>query len=160
MRLVHLLDMLKSLDHPSLERCVVHSALESVHRDIENLHRMPSLLLDSCLESPCTCDLTTPTPKLSSKKGPVANRLGHGFKNKILDEPAESTDGVMGLEKGPCLQPEHCNHLALDEENRKKIKELVSLLENLWKSISMGATSIPTGTMQVHCGRVLMCKIC
>jgi len=160
MRLVHLLDMLKSLDHPSLERCVVHSALESVHRDIQNLHRMPGLLLDSCLESPSTFDLTTPTPKLSSQKGPLANLLGHGFKNKILDEPVESTDGVMSPEKGPCLQPEHCNHLALDEEKRKKIKELVSLLENLWKSISMGATSIPIGTMQVHCLKILMCTIC
>jgi len=50
--------------------------------------------------------------------------------------------------------------MALDEEKRKKIKELVSLLENLWKSISMGATLIPIGTVQVFSERVLTCKTC
>ena len=160
MRLVHLLELLKSLDHPSLERCIVHSALESVHRDIEKLHLMPSLLLDSALESSFTCDLTTPTANNLLNKGSVANLLGHGSKNKILDEPAQSTDSAMGPERGPRLQPEHRNHLALDEEKRKRIKELVSLLENLWKSISMGATLIPIGTMQVFCERIFMYKIC
>jgi len=119
---------------------------------------MPSLLLDSALESSFTCDLTTPTANNLLNKGSVVNLLGHRSKNKILDEPAQSIS--IGPEKGPRLQPEHRNHLAVDEEKRKRIKELVSLLENLWKSISMGATLIPIGTMQVFCERIFMYKIC
>jgi len=121
---------------------------------------MPSLLLDSALESSFTCNLTARTAKKSLKRGPVANLLGHVSNNKIFNEPAQSTDSIMGPDKGPRLQPEHRNDMALDEEKRKKIKELVSLLENLWKSISMGATLIPIGTVQVFSERVLTCKTC
>ena len=34
----------------------------------------------------------------------------------------------------------------LEEEKRKKVKDVICLLDNLWKSVSMGATTVPVRT--------------
>jgi len=158
MRLVHLLEVLKSLERPILDDCLMHSVIESPHRDLATLHLMPSLLLDFDVppSTHCVHPQNTRPPKI--KIGSVRtialllrHRSGAGSRNKIMDETEKRAQGFSSSEKSLLLRlsAHKRNRLVVEELERKKVKELVSLLDNLWKSISMGATTVPQGTMQL-----------
>jgi len=158
MRLLHLLEVLKSLEHPILEDCLMHSVIESPDRDLATLHLMPSLLLDfdAPTNTHCVHSRNTPPPKIKAGSArTIALLLRHGSvagsRNKIMDETEKRVQGFLSSGKSLLLRlsAHWRNRLVVEEMDRKKVKELVSLLDNLWKSISMGATTVPQGTMQL-----------
>ena len=127
----------------------MQSVIESPDRDLPSLHLMPSLLLD--LKPPPNAQPHTAPPKFKPNFSKIVFLLRHGSGNKIMDATEKHTKGLSSPEKSLRLRlSEHKRtRLAMQEGDRKKVKELVSLLENLWKSVSMGATTVPQGTMQL-----------
>jgi len=161
MRLVHLLEVLKSLERPILDDCLMHSVIESPHRDLAKLHLMPSLLLnfDAPPSTHCVLPQNTPPPKMKAGSVKTVRTLAlllchgsvAGSRNKIMDETEKRAQVFSSSEKNLLLRlsAHKRNRLVVEEMDRKKVKDLVSLLDNLWKSISMGATTVPQGTMQL-----------
>jgi len=115
---------------------------------------MPSLLLDLKPPSSAHPQNTPPKNKPVSWKTTVFLLLG-GSRNKIMDEMEKHTKSFSSTAAGPGKNlrlrnsAHKRNRLAVEEGDRKKVKELVNLLENLWKSVSKGATTVPQGTMQL-----------
>lgn len=65
-----------------------------------------------------------------------------------MSEWQAARKGSLSDAPPPSLRPfkpegSACSTLILDEEKRKKVKDFFCLLDNLWKSVSMGATTVP-----------------
>ena len=131
----------------------MQSVIESPDRYLPSLHLMPSLLLDPKPPPGAHPQNTPPKIRPDSLRA-IVLLLRHGSRNQIMDESEKHTNKFAQPSKvEDCLRLEASvhkrNRLALEEGDRKKVKELVSLLDNLWKSVSMGATTVPQGTMQL-----------
>ena len=183
MRLVHLLEVLKTTDRESLQELLMKSMIESPNRNVEELEYEPGLVHPSGARLSTVSVIAGSHGKshvnfmqrmMTFKGSPnhsVANFFGASMRrpNKVHDsqvlkdekmsfsqrsQPTEAGKGNAGSIAGgnrlisagiktQNRKDTKSAHLRVPEAKRKKIKELFTLLESLWKSVSMGATTVP-----------------